>query len=401
MPTYEYTAKDRTGGEFSGVFTDACSQAALQEELQRMGYTLISAKKRTRMPTLRGAEQGITRSEVITFCYELAGMYKAGMPLVKTLDALRQNCENTKLNAIIEDVTQKIEAGESMAEAFEKYSNVFSEFFISMVEAGEAGGRLSETLSMAARYLEARYNTQKKIRGAFAYPVVVGLMSMLIVTALVIFVIPVFQKLYRQLNVPLPGPTVVLITISELTRGYWPVILVGLILTLAGGRFLLMLKPVRQRLDSLMLMLPVFGELNRMTLVSQYTRTLSMMLAAGVGIVEAVTLAGKCCPNIKMKEISERLNEKILSGSGLSEPMSAEDIFPPIIIQLASAGEESGTLAEMLEKATDFIDTKIERQVKALILKIEPVMSLIMGLMVGSILLGVYLPMFDYMSHFK
>ncbi|RKY07800.1 MAG: hypothetical protein DRP65_09990 [Planctomycetota bacterium] len=399
MADFNYIAKDANGNEFSGVYTDIDSTSALRTELGKMGYTLVKARRQGRGVGKKSGK--IKHNEIVAFAYEFAGMYSAGLSIVRCLETFEEQTENYALKSVISDVKQHIETGSSLKDAFEKYRSIFSDFFLGMVEAGEAGGKLGETLQMAATYLEKQADTKRKVKAAFAYPVVVGLMCMVIVTILVIFVIPVFQKLYNQLHVSLPGPTLLLITISKVTRGYWWLALPAIFLIVYIGRKIFRNPACKAKIDVFKLKMPVFGKLNRMVVVSRFIRTFAMMSSAGVPVVEALGVAKQVANNDEMKKIAETIQKEIVTGSTLADPMSRYSIFPPIIIQLAAAGEEAGILPEMLTKGVDFLDNHIDRLVKSLLIKIEPALSVIMGAIVGSILLGVYLPMFDYMGHVK
>jgi len=399
MAVYEYMAKDSTGNEFSGVYMDVDSKSALRQELEKMGYILVKARREKR--SIRKNRNRIRQSEIIAFAYEFAGMYGAGLSIVRCLETFELQVENLALKSIITDVRQRIETGSSLEEAFEKYRSIFSDFFLGMVEAGEAGGKLAETLQMAAEYLEKQAELKNRVKSAFAYPVVVTVMCVAIVSALVIFVIPVFQKLYHQLNVPLPGPTLLLIIISQVARQYWWIALPGALLVVLMIRQLFKNRFIRTKFDLLKLDLPVFGRLNRMVVVSRFVRTFAMMSSAGIPLVEALDFAKRVANNSEMRRIAKIMQEEIMTGNSVASPMSRFPIFPPMIVQLAAAGEEAGILPEMLTKGVDFLDSNIERSIKAMITKIEPILSVIMGAIVGTILLGVYLPMFDYMGHVK
>ena len=399
MAVYEYMAKDASGNEFSGVYMDVDNKNALRQELEKMGYNLVKARREKR--SVRKNRNKIKQAEIIAFAYEFAGMYGAGLSIVRCLETFELQVENPALKTIITDVRQRIETGSSLEEAFEKYRSIFSDFFLGMVEAGEAGGKLAETLQMAAEYLEKQAELRNRVKAAFAYPVVVTVMCLAIVSALVVFVIPVFQKLYQQLRVPLPGPTLLLILISQIARQYWWIALPTVILLVLAIRQLVKNRFVRAKLDILKLELPVFGKLNRMVVVSRFVRTFAMMASAGIPLVEALDFAKRVANNCEMRRIAKIMQEEIMTGNSVASPMSRFPIFPPMIIQLAVAGEEAGILPEMLTKGVDFLDNTIERTIKAMITKIEPILSILMGTIVGIILLGVYLPMFDYMSHIK
>ncbi len=399
MPVYEYIAKDSVGNEFSGVYSEVDDVKSLRSELAKMDYKLVSVSRGKKKGSKSSSK--IKRSEVISFAYEFAGMYSAGLSIVRCLETFESQIENPAFGKVISDIREQIETGSSLTDAFEKYRSLFSDFFLGMIEAGETGGKLGDTLHMAATYLEKQADMRNKVKGAFAYPVVVTVMCLLIVSALVIFVIPVFEKLYSQLKVPLPGPTMMLIFTSNVARNYWMVALPSVIVGAIAIVKVVKIPAVRARLDSMLLRLPVFGKLSRMILVSRFIRTFSMMLAAGVSIVDSLELAKRVANNSEMEKIATVIQEEVMTGHSLAGPMSRFKIFPPMIIQLAAAGEEAGIVAEMLCKGVDFLDSNIDRAISSLITKIEPVLSVLMGLIVGSILMGVYLPMFDYMGHVK
>jgi type IV pilus assembly protein PilC len=399
MAVFEYIARDSAGSEFTGVYTDVENAKDLRQELSKMGYSLVKAQRHKASGQRRSGR--VKRADVVAFAFEFAGMYTAGLSIIRCLETLEEQSEKGVLKAVLKDVREHVETGSSLREAFERHRDTFSEFFLGMVEAGERGGRLGETLQMAADYLEKQAELRNKVRSAFAYPIVVGVMCCLIVGALVIFVIPVFQKLYSQLHVPLPGPTLMLILVSEVVRHYWM-----FAVPIGGGLFFTVRKlcrvpAVRAALDAFKLKMPVFGKLNRMVTVSRFIRTFSMMAQAGVTVVEAIELAKRVADNHVMVKVAEDLQEEIIVGNSLSAPMAKHAIFPPMIVQLTAAGEEAGILPEMLGKGVEFLDSHIDRTIQSLLTKIEPVLSVLMGAIVGSILMGVYLPMFDYMGHVK
>ncbi len=399
MAVFEYIAKDASGANFSGTYKDIRNTAELKDELAKMGYTLVKAKKEGTERSLKGKK--ITSGEIVNFAYEFSGMYNAGLSVVRCLETLSEQAENPALKKIIIEVREKVESGETLREAFTPYQSVFSEIFLGMVEAGEAGGELGKTLELAAKYLDKQEAIRKSVKSAFAYPIVVGTMCLIITTALIIFVIPVFQKLYSNLNMKLPFMTQILIDISNIMRSWWYILIPALAGLFFAITYALKNPKVKARIDNYKLKMPIFGTLNRMVVVSRFVRTFSMTISAGVPLVEALNLAVDVTNNNEMKRVGKDVLQKVMTGSSLSGPMSEWPLFPPIIVQLAAAGEEAGVLPEMLDKGIEFLDNHIERAVKSLIVKIEPVMSLIMGTVVGGILLGVYLPMFDYMSQLK
>jgi len=291
--------------------------------------------------------------------------------------------------------------GSSLKEAFGRHKEVFSDFFLGMLEAGESGGKLSHSLEMAAIYLEKQNDLKRRVTSAFAYPVVVGVMCLLIVIYLIIFVVPVFSKVYQQMHVSLPGPTQALLNLSTFVREYWIFSWIGFFVCFLFWRKFSKSSKIRARWHAFKLEMPVFGKLNRMLVLSRFVRTFAMLATAGVSYLDAIEIAGVVANNYTIKDIGKNLQERVGTGSSLTEAMGNHGIFPPMFIQLAAAGEEAGVLPEMLNKGVDFLDKDINRALNSLLVKLEPTLTIIMGMIVGFILLGVYLPMFDYMSHLK
>ena len=398
MTVFEYKAKDESGNVFTGLYHDIDSLSALREELERLGYVLVNARRRK---TLRGKKRRIKQFEVVSFAHRFAGMCSAGLSIARCLEVLEEQMENPAFRDRISDVRQHVETGSSLNEAFGRHKEVFSDFFLGMLEAGESGGKLSHSLEMAAIYLEKQNDLKRRVTSAFAYPVVVGVMCLLIVIYLIIFVVPVFSKVYQQMHVSLPGSTQALLNLSTFVREYWIFSWIGALVCILLWRRFSKSSKIKARWHAFKLEMPVFGKLNRMLVLSRFVRTFAMLASAGVSYLDALEIAGVVANNYTIKDIGKNLQESVGTGSSLTEAMSSNEIFPPMFIQLAAAGEEAGVLPEMLNKGADFLDKDIDRAINALLVKLEPTLTVIMGAIVGFILLGVYLPMFDYMSHLK
>jgi type IV pilus assembly protein PilC len=398
MAVYQYVAKDGTGRKFSGLYTDVADVVGLREELAKVGYVLVKARRK-KSSTVR--LRRIKRSDVTTFAYKFAGMYSAGLSIVDCLQTLEEQTENQVFKSVIADIKQSIQTGSSLRNACEKYRNIFSDFFLGMIEAGETGGKLDKTLDMSAGYLEKQTDIRRKVVSAFAYPVIVTIMCFVVITFLLIFVIPIFMKLYKQVHVPLPGPTRVLVGLSSLVTEQWWAILIVIATGVVVLRRLLKKPQVKAAWDAFKLNMPVFAKLNRMLVVSHFTRTFAMLASVGVPLIKALDVASTVAHNHKLTEITKELQQEIKAGNPVAKSFKRYTIFPPMIIQLAASGEQVGQLPEMLNKGADLLDKDIERTINSLLLKLEPALTLIMGAVVGLILMGAYLPMFDYMGHLK
>jgi len=398
MAIYEYTAVDKNGSEFCGIYCDVDSVGVLREDMAKMGDTLLKAKRRRPVGQKRIR---VKQGEIVTFTFKLAGMCSAGLSIVRCLKTVEEQTPNHTFRYVLSDIRHSIETGSSLKEAFEKHKDIFSDFFIGMIEAGESGGNLSNVLEMSANYLEKQNDLRRKVKSAFAYPIVIAVMCILVIASLVIFVIPVFSKLYQQMHLQLPWPTKALVDVSTFVRdSWWAILLIAAVIVWSLKRFRKNPR-LKARWDAFKLKMPIFARLNCMVVVSRFIRTFSMLASAGVSLVRAFGVAGVVADNSKLSDIAEQLQQSIEAGNPVAGSLKNHSIFPPMIIQLADSGENAGKLSEMLNKGVDFLEKDIDRIIHSLLVKLEPAMTVIMGIIVGFILIGVYFPMFDYMSHIK
>ncbi|MEN6425646.1 MAG: type II secretion system F family protein [Phycisphaerales bacterium] len=398
MAAYEYTARDTAGNEISSIYTGVESVQALRRELVKLGYVLVHARRQRGVLRSRGR---VRQREVASFAYKFGGMYSAGLSITRSLEILEQQTENNAFRTILGDVRRRVESGSSLKTAFDEHRGVFSDFFLGMIDAGESSGKLAESLDASARYLEKRLELQEKTRAAFVYPMVVGLVCSLVVISLLIFVVPMFSQLYRRLHVELPGPTQVLVVLSAFLRTKWWLLAPGLAGAVLGARRLLKDPRARIRWDRVKIRMPLIGPLSRLILVSQFIRTFGMLISVGVPIIEALDAAGKVARNEEISRITADLQQAIRTGHPVAKSLGTHPIFPPMVIQLVASGEEAGILPDMLAKAADLLDKDADRLATSLLVKLEPALTVIMGLVIGLILMGVYLPMFDYMACLK
>ncbi|MEN6337328.1 MAG: type II secretion system F family protein [Phycisphaerales bacterium] len=399
MAVYEYTARDAAGNEVSSVYTNVESVRTLRRELVKLGYELIRARRRRgAVARTRGR---IRQRDVASFAYKFGGMYSAGLSITSCLEILEQQTDNPAFQSVLADVRRRVESGSSLKAAFEEHRGVFSDFFLGMIDAGESAGKLTESLDASARYLEKRMELHEKTRAAFIYPMVVGVVCSLVVLSLLMFVVPMFSQLYRRLHVDLPGPTQALVTISGVLRTQWWLLAPCAAGAVLGIRRLLKRPAVRLRWDRFKMRLPLIGRLSRLVLVSQFIRTFGMLISVGVPIIEALESAGQVARNEEMTRITADLMQSIRTGHPVAKSLQAHEIFPPMVIQLAASGEEAGILPEMLVKAADLLDRDADRLAASLLVKLEPALTILMGIAIGLILMGVYLPMFDYMACLK
>lgn len=398
MAAYEYTAKDTAGNELSGVYTDVDSEQTLRAELTKLGYVLVHAQREAGSGR---SSARVRQKDVASFAFKFACMFSAGLSLVRCLETLEEQADSQALKNVIADVRHRVETGSSLNSAFSPHRKVFGDFFLGMIEAGESSGELARALDMSARYLEKRLELRQKTRAAFVYPMVVGAVCSIVVLGVLIFVVPMFSQLYKRLHVELPGPTKALVVLSVLLRHWWwalPPSIAGLVL---GVRRLLAHPRVRLYWDRWKIRMPLLGPLNHLILVSQFIRTFGMLISVGVPIMEALASAGRVVRNGELARIAADLQQSVRVGRPVAESLKAHSLFPSMVVQLVASGEEAGVLPDMLAKAADVLDKEADRMAASLLVKLEPALTMIMGVIIGLILTGVYLPMFDYMACLK
>jgi type IV pilus assembly protein PilC len=398
MATYTYIAKDRRGNRCSGTYHDVDSVAVLRRELEKLGYTVVKA---TKSKLRRHQRQRISDRDVIGFIFQFGEMYSAGLSVLQCLETLEEQVEHHGLRGIITDIREQVAKGASLRNAFARHERVFSTFMISMLDAGETGAKLGESLELSAQYLEKRLEMRSRVRSAFLYPTIVAVVAVLVIGSLLAFVVPMFEQLYGKLQVQLPLPTQILIMLSAgLRRGWYLALLVGGLLAVGCWR-LLQRPDIQSRIDRLKLTIPVFGHLHQLMMVSRFLRTLAMLLSVGVPLIRAFEVARDVVPNRYWIEITDAIRDAIRSGNSVAKALREHAVFPAVVVRMADSGEQAGVLPSMLNKAAVFLDKDIDRLVNSLLTKLEPGLTLLLGGVIGLILMGVYLPMLDYMSHLK
>ncbi len=398
MPTYTYIAKDHQGKKFKGTLDDVLNVNEVRDELSKMGYSLLKAHKNTKSKLTR---QRVTQKDVVEFTFKFSGMYSAGLGVMHCLEVLEEQAENPSLKEILSDVREKVISGSSLRKAFGPYESTFSSYFLGMIEAGESSGELSRVLEMTATYLENKLQISQKVKNAFTYPIVVVCVCFLVISALIMFVIPMFAKIYTRMNVPLPGPTQFLVYVSEIVQNYWYVIIALVIAGVFGVKHWLKSPENRIRVDKIKLRLPIFGKLNRLIVVSRFNRSFATLISVGVPLIEALDVARQVAANREMYKITDNLKDVIQAGTPVARAFEAHDIFPSIVIHMADSGEQAGRLPDMLIKGSEFMDKDIDRIINNLLVKLEPMLTVSMGSLIGVILMAVYLPMFDYMNQIQ
>lgn len=397
MTQFQYTARAVDNNE---VFSSTCyadDEGAVSSQLKRMGYTVDSVRPRKAAAIFRKRKR-IKLADIVNMCRRFSVMYAAGLSLMDCLSSLAQENESEKLSETLEDIRNKIERGSNIADAFSRHPRVFSPLFVNLLRAGETAGKFDYVLGQLATYMEKEYDLRRKIRQALTYPLIVVVAIFLVVTVIMIVVVPAFSDVYLKLGVQLPGPTIALISISNNAIYIFPSIIVLAVGLWALHKKLRTVPVVRFRLDKWKLSTSIIGTVYHKIVLLKFIRTLSIMVAAGIRLSEAIAIAENVADNTAVSEAANMIQRNIKRGGTITEAIKLHSFFPQTIVHAFSAGEEAGSLTKMLGKFANGIEQDVDDGIKRLVTKIEPMMVAILSLIVGFILLAIYLPIFDLMK---
>ncbi|MFQ5454044.1 MAG: type II secretion system F family protein [Candidatus Zixiibacteriota bacterium] len=393
MPVFAYKGKTLAGAAVQGELK-ANTRADLERILRQNRIIVNSISKKAPDIQIRFGT-GIKRIEISRFTRQFATMIGAGLPMVQCLDILSSQMENKELAKIVVQVKEGIQGGATLSEALARHPKIFDHLYTNMVEAGEVGGALDAILNRLAVYREKADGLIRKVKGAMIYPAVIVVVATGVTIGMLTFIVPVFAKMFGGLNAELPGPTQVVLTISNFLQDNFIYLTIGAIV--AFGVFLWWKKTPGGALlyDRILLRIPVIGNLIKKSSVARFTRTLGTLLASGVSILEALEITAKTAGNLI---IANAINKSVLAiaeGDTITGPLKETGVFPPMVTQMISVGEKTGGLDDMLNKIADFYDEEVDEAVTALTSVIEPIIIVFMGVVIGGILIAMYLPMFD------
>jgi type IV pilus assembly protein PilC len=395
--TYQYSVRDRAGKIVTGTI-DADSPAAVAGKLKSMGYAPVSIsqysagmKREIKLPKM-GAK--VKLKDLAVMSRQFATMINSGLSLLRALDILANQTENPELARVLADVRQQIETGQSLSAAMSQHVDVFPPLFVNLVRAGEIGGFLDQVLLQVAENYEAEVKLRGKIKSAMTYPVVVFVMAILACTGMLLFIVPIFAKMFAQMGAKLPAPTLVLVWISHVMRFMAPLIIIGLIVFAFVWRKIRHEERVRRFVDPLKLKLPVFGKLFQKIALSRFARNLATMLKSGVPILQSLEIVADASGNVVISDAVREVEESVRRGESLSKPLENHEIFPPMVVQMMAVGEDTGALDTMLYKIGEFYDQEVEATTEALTALIEPIMIAVLGGLVGGMIIALYMPIF-------
>ena len=391
MPTFKY--KTTVKGEVQKGEIEAENEQAAIAKLKQRNTAVTSVKKKAESAFLSN-KKPITERDIVIFTRQFSTMVDAGLPLVQCLEILGKQADNPSLGEVITKIKVDIESGSNLSDAMRKHPKVFNSLYANLVEAGEAGGILDTILGRLANYIEKALALKKKVKSAMVYPSAIVTVAFVVVAFLMVFVIPTFATMFSSGGGELPGPTALVMEISNFFRNQWYFILGGPIL------FFILFKKVYAtergniELDRIFLKLPVVGILIRKVSTAKFSRTLGTLLASGVPLIEGMDICARTAGN-KIVEIAI-LNaiEAIKEGETVAAPLARENVFPPMVIQMIDVGESAGALDAMLTKIADFYDEEVDTAVEGLTALLEPALMVFLGIVVGFIVVAMYLPIF-------
>jgi len=336
----------------------------------------------------------VTEKDVIVFGRQFSTMIDAGLPIIQCLDILYSQQENKTFKNMLKEIKESVEGGSTLADALKKYPKVFDDLFVNMVAAGEAGGILDTILQRLAAYMEKAAKLKAQVKGAMTYPIITLCIAIIVLGVILVFVIPVFQKMFSDFGGQLPMPTLIVVNLSNFIKGniHWiigAVVIVGF----AFKRFYATEKG-RVVLDDLFLRLPIFGILLRKVSVAKFTRTMGTMLSSGVAILDALEIVAKTSGNKTVERSIYNVRSGIAEGRTMADPLSESGVFPTMVCQMISVGESTGALDAMLVKIADFYDEEVDQAVENLTAMIEPFMLVFLGATIGGLVIAMYLPIF-------
>ena len=403
--TFSYSVRDRSGKMVSGKI-DADSQAAVASKLKSMGYAPVSIVKDSgggmttdiKLPSL-GAK--VKLKDLAIFSRQFATMINAGLSLLRVLSILEEQTENKELAAVLTEVRQDIETGQALSQALGKHPTIFPPLMVNMTRAGEVGGFLDSVMLQIAENYEAETKLRGKVKSAMTYPVVVFFIAIFAVIGMLLFIVPVFAKMFLTLGGELPAPTRVLIAMSDFLKIGGPFIFVGVIAGFITWGRVKHKEGVRRFIDPLKLKMPVFGSLFQKIALSRFARNLGTMLSSGVPILQSLDIVAETTGSTVVGDAVRDVQASVRNGESITAPLSTHAVFPPMVVQMMAVGEDTGALDAMLHKISEFYDQEVEATTESLTALIEPLMIAFLGGIIGSMIVALYMPIFKIFDLIK
>ena len=395
MPVFTYRGTNRSGGSVSGELT-ASSKAELQNILRRQQITPTKMSEKGKEFNLPTFGAGVKAKELAIFTRQFSVMIDSGLPLVQCLEILASQQENKTFQKVLAGTRASVEGGSTLSAAMRQFPKVFDSLYVNMVEAGETGGILDTILQRLSSYIEKNVKLQRAVKSALVYPVGVLTVAVGVIVLLLWKVVPIFATLFAGLGVDLPLPTKIVIGLSNLIGSYFGLLLlVAVVGVLFGIKVWYGTPQGRFALDTVILKLPVIGILMRKIAVARFTRTLGTLIASGVPILEGLDITARTAGNAVVEKALQQVRKALEEGKSLTEPLKDSEVFPGMVTQMISVGEQTGAMDAMLQKIADFYEEEVDAAVKDLLTALEPIMIVFLGLVVGGVVISMYLPLFS------
>ena len=393
MPAFMYTARDQSG-QLKSATLEAASKEEAISQLKKQRLNVIKIDEQTKKKKVGK----IAMRDVVIFTRQFSTMINSGLPLVQAMGILAEQSENPSLREITKQVVFDVESGNTVADALRKHPAAFTDLYVNMVAAGEAGGILDTILMRLAVFMEKNDALVRKVKGAMIYPGVIMTVAGGAIIVLLVFVIPTFQRMFAEAGIPLPLPTRIVIKLSELLQAYWYMVGIGGYAAVIAVKKYYATPGGQLVLDRLMLKAPVLGDVLRKSAVSRFTRTLGTLIGSGVSILDGLEITAKTAGNRVISDAIMESRSSIAGGETISAPLKKSQVFPPMVISMINVGEQTGGLDEMLTKIADFYDEEVDAAVSGLLALMEPMMIVFLGVVVGGMVVAMYLPIFDMVN---
>src|SRR5687767_10032205 len=399
MPVFEYTARNLKGDLVKDKI-DLATRDDVIAHLRKNRMVVVQVREAKGKGGGLGDffKPGIKTRDVVIFTRQFATMINSGLPLVQALDILSQQTENKVLADVTRQVVYDVESGHTLADALRKHPKAFTDLYVNMVAAGEAGGILDTILLRLAVFLEKNDALVRKVKGAAIYPGVILSVAVIAIGVLLLFVIPVFKEMFASVGMALPLPTRVVIGMSEFLQSYWYLVAGSLAGTVVLGKRYYATSNGKLNIDRMLLKFPVLGDVLRKSAVSRFTRTLGTLISSGVSILEGLEITAKTAGNRVIQDAIMQSRASIAGGDTIAQPLQKSKVFPPMVISMIAVGEQTGGLDEMLSKIADFYDEEVDAAVSNLLSLLEPIMIVFLGVVVGGMVVAMYLPIFDMIN---
>jgi len=397
MPSYEWKGRDRHGNAQTGVLIGDNKDAVIAA-LRKQQIVVTTVKEKGKEIALPKFGGGISSKDIAVFTRQFSVMIDAGLPLVQCLEILGQQQDNKAFQKVILQVRQDVEGGLSLAEALRKHPQAFDDLYVNMVAAGEAGGILDTILQRLATYIEKNVKLKSQVRSALIYPVAVVVIAVIVVYVILWKVIPVFASLFEGLGASLPFLTQVIVNVSHFIGNFWWLIFIVIGGTIFGIQQYYQTEGGRYQIDKLLLKLPAIGILLRKIAVARFCRTLGTLLSSGVAILESLDITARTSGNAVIEEAILMVRKEVEEGKNLADPLTRTEQFPPMVCQMIGVGEQTGAMDTMLSKIADFYEDEVDAAVEGMMALLEPIIISFLGVVIGTIVVAMYLPMFSLIS---